>query len=82
MLLVLIPIVWLALIALLAAICRVAADADGLRAPSRNRDAVSIGARLTLPLAAHVGPQARRGHRGRPAQARAMRRRRPAHTVR
>jgi hypothetical protein len=83
MLLVLIAIVWLALLTLLAALCRVAAEGDGLRGPSRGRGSSSIGERLVLSAAAPVRPvQSRRGARQQPTLSRATRRRRPAHTVR
>jgi hypothetical protein len=82
MLLVLIPIVWLAFLTLLASLCRVAADGDGLRAPRRDHVPSSIGERLVLSPAAHARPvQSRRGPRRQPALSRTRRSRRPTHTV-
>lgn len=83
MLLVLIPIVWVALLVLFAAICRVAAAGDGRRARSIGGDAISIGARLTLsPLSEHRRAQSPRGQRSRPGSLARSRSRRPAHGVR
>lgn len=58
MLLILIPIAWLAVLSLLVAVCRVAAAGDGrLAAPSRCQEDL-IGVKLTLsPLAPHAGQQ-------------------------
>ncbi len=80
MLLVLIPIVWVALLTLFAAICRVAADGDALHAPRHNREPISIGTKLELFPAANARPaQVRRGTRRRPALTRMTLIRRPAH---
>ncbi len=79
MLLVLIPIVWVALLTLFAAICRVAAEGDGLHAPRHDGEPVSIGTKLTFPSANARATQARRGTRLRPTLTRASRARRPAH---
>jgi hypothetical protein len=83
MLLVLIPIAWLALLVLFAAICRVAADGDGQSARNSLRGPSSIGERLTLsPLSDRRPPASRRGLRSRPGSLRHTRSRRPAHGVR
>ncbi len=85
MLLVLIPIVWVALLALFAAVCRVAADGerDGRSGPGRKASPVSIGAKLTLSPAADARPaQQRRGPRLQPGLSRETRRRRPTHAHR
>jgi hypothetical protein len=80
MLLVLIPTVWLALLALFAAICRVAADGDALQAPRERRGSESIGPRLVL----SPQPSARllpstSSRRRRPTLSREPRRRRSTH---
>jgi hypothetical protein len=83
MLLVLIPIVWIATLTLLAAVCRVAAEGDARHAPMRRRGAVSIGTKLTLSPAASGRLQQSRGRaRLRPTLTRAVRVRRRAHTHR
>jgi hypothetical protein len=80
MLLVLIPIVWVALLTLFAAICRVAADGDAQHALRHDREPASIGMRLTFMPATNSRPaQARRGTRRRPALKRTTRIRRPVH---
>lgn len=80
MLLVLIPILWVSLLTLFAAICRVAADGDAQRAPRHGREPISIGMRLMLLPATSSRPaQSRRGTRRRPALKRTTRIRRPAH---
>ena len=58
MLLILIPIAWLAALSLLVAICRVAAVGDARAvAPRRSREDL-IGIKLTLsPVASHAGQQ-------------------------
>jgi hypothetical protein len=58
MLFVLIPIVWLAVLSLLVAICRVAAAGDARTgAPSGSQEEL-IGIKLTLsPVASHAGQQ-------------------------
>jgi hypothetical protein len=83
MLLVLIPIVWIALLTLFAAVCRVAAEGDAQHAPTRSRGPVSIGTKLTLSPAANGRLQQSRGRvRLGPTLTRAARVRRPAHTHR
>ncbi|MHB8234353.1 MAG: hypothetical protein ACYDHT_06830 [Solirubrobacteraceae bacterium] len=86
MLLVLISIVWFALLVLLAAICRVAADGDGGSSRPAARGSISIGDRLTLSplsgLADRRPAQSRRGQRHRPGSLRYTRGRRRAHGVR
>ncbi len=56
MLFILIPIVWLALLSLLVAICRVAAEGDAQLTSQRRAPVGQIGLKLTLPRAtsAHV----------------------------
>jgi hypothetical protein len=82
MLLVLIPIAWILLLTLFAALCRAAAEGDGRYAP-RHRAPISAGAKLTLSPAAHArSARSRRSARLRPALARATRLRRPTHTHR
>ncbi len=80
MLLVLIPTVWLALLALFAAICRVAADGDALQPP---RGSESIGPRLVLPPlpSTRLLPSIS-SRRRRPTLSRESRRRRSAHRLR
>lgn len=48
MLLILIPIVWLAVLSLLVAVCRVAAEGDAALAAQRRAPASPLGIRLTL----------------------------------
>jgi hypothetical protein len=81
MLLVLIPIAWILLLTLFAAVCRAAAEGDGRYAP-RHRAPISIGTKLTLSPAAHARPARTRRSARLPALARAARLRRPAHTHR
>jgi hypothetical protein len=77
MLLVLIAIVWVALLTLLAAVCRVAAEGDRMQAPAQSRGA--IGERLILFGGAQPRRvQARRRARREPA----IRMRRSAHRAR
>jgi len=57
MLLILIPIVWLAILSLLVAVCRVAAEGDAQLASQTRSPVGQIGLKLTLPRAssAHAG---------------------------
>lgn len=48
MLLILIPIVWLAVLSLLVAVCRVAAEGDAALASQRRAPVSPLGLRLTL----------------------------------
>jgi hypothetical protein len=83
MLLVLISIVWVTLLALFAAVCRVAADGDGRSGPALKGGPVSLGTKLTLSSAGNARPaQQRRGPRLQPALSRETRRRRPTHAHR
>lgn len=63
MLFILIPIVWLAVLSLLVAVCRVAAEGDARLVSQRQAPAEQIGVKLTLsrPPLAHVS-RTRRAH--------------------
>jgi hypothetical protein len=64
MLLILIPIAWLAVLSLLVAICRVAAEGDSRPAGSGRTREELIGIELTLsPLPAHAGQRRLHGRR-------------------
>jgi hypothetical protein len=64
MLLILIPIAWLAVLSLLVAICRVAAEGDAHPAGARRSQEELIGIKLTLsPVASHAGQRRLHGRR-------------------
>jgi hypothetical protein len=84
MLFILIPIAWLAVLSLLVAICRVAAEGDARPAvPGRSRNEL-IGVKLALsPSAAHAGQRRLHGRRTLTQPGLATGRRRiAAHTLR
>ncbi len=64
MLLILIPIAWLALLSLLVAVCRVAAEGDARRAGPRRPEEELIGIKLALsPIASHAAHRRLHGRR-------------------
>ena len=64
MLFILIPIAWLAVLPLLVAICRVAAEGDAQPAGVRRSKEELIGVKLTLsPLTSHTGHRRLHGRR-------------------
>jgi hypothetical protein len=86
MLLIVIPIAWLAVIALFVAVCRIAADADAGPSPATGPPTGSIGQRLILSSSQPApAPHSGRAHRARsPLSAGhpARRRRVAAHGIR
>jgi hypothetical protein len=84
MLLFLIPIVWLALLSLLAALCRVAADGDAAGSAHRQQRSISIGTKLVL-SAAPIMPSSQRrrlNHRREFGSRRVAHRQRTVHGLR
>jgi hypothetical protein len=84
MLFILIPIAWLAVLSLLVAICRVAAEGDATPAGAGRPREELIGTKLRLsPMPAHAGQRRLHGRRtlSRPGTA-AGRRRIAAHSLR
>jgi len=81
MLFILIPAAWLFVLALIVAVCRTAADADGARDCSEQLSSAPIGPKLTLASAPREPrPPARRPHAQRALRRSAgTRRARPAH---
>jgi hypothetical protein len=81
LLLILIPAAWLFVLALIVAVCRTAADADGSRAWSEKLSSAPIGPKLTLaPSPRELRSPARRPHAQRSLRPVAgTRRARPAH---
>jgi hypothetical protein len=85
LLLILIPIAWLAALATLAALCRIAAQGDGRYASTAPHAQVSIGPKLVLSTPARPSPRrARWGHGAerKSLPSRSRQRRRSAHPVR
>jgi hypothetical protein len=84
MLLFLIPIVWLALLSLLTALCRVAADGDAAGSAHGKERSISIGTKLILsaaPIGRSVLPR-RLNHRGELGSRRVTHRQRTVHGLR
>ena len=80
LLLILIPAAWLFVLALIVAVCRTAADADGSTGWSEKLSSAPIGPKLTLANPRELRPPVRRRHSQRTLRhAAGTRRARPAH---